>query len=39
VQNLRRAAREAVDPRAIVARHPYTGLLALAAVGFWLGSR
>jgi hypothetical protein len=36
---LGRAARSKVDPRAIVARHPYAGMLTLAAFGLWLGSR
>lgn len=39
LQNLGRTARERIDPGAIVARHPYAGMLTLAALGFWLGSR
>lgn len=39
LQTLGRTAREKVDPRAIVARHPYAGLLTCAALGLWLGSR
>jgi hypothetical protein len=39
LETLGRTARETVDPRAMVARHPYAGLLTLAALGLWLGSR
>jgi len=39
LETLGRSARESVDPRAMVARHPYAGLLTLAALGLWLGSR
>ena len=39
LQALGRTAREKVDPRELVARHPYAGLLGCAALGLWLGSR
>jgi hypothetical protein len=39
LETLGRSARERIDPRAIVARHPYAGLLTLAGLGLWLGSR
>lgn len=39
LHDLGRTAREGVDPRAVLGRHPYAGLLTVAVFGFWLGSR
>ena len=39
VKDLEEAAREAVSPTGLVARHPYPFLLSAAALGFLLGRR
>ena len=39
LHDLGRTAREGIDPRALLGRHPYAGLLTVAVFGFWLGSR